>query len=280
MRVIRCSSLPTWPDCERRFAVTKFRYEVEAAGFKVTNRPPSIGAPVGSGAHAAVARSWEGLLLTGDAWAPLDEAEAVGIATLHERLEEDGVTWDDTTPNLSDGELAIRKIVRSYRQHARPDRQPELVEKEMRVIINDDWELVGHCDFAGRDGGAFYDRGTRVLDDLKTGVQIPSPGEQLGAYDLGLEATAEAPQKVSMTYCRRTRRTAEQPPPLVVPFDRGVIRRQARRAINEVVSSMDSFLESGDPFAFRANPQSKLCGAKYCPAFHTKFCLESWAKPE
>src|SRR5262245_36609178 len=98
MRVIRCSALPTWTDCERRFVATRFRAEVEAAGYRLTYRPPSIGAGVGTASHAGVARSWQGMMLTGD-WAPLDEAEEAGIAALHERLEEEAL-WDDTTPTV------------------------------------------------------------------------------------------------------------------------------------------------------------------------------------
>jgi hypothetical protein len=34
------------------------------------------------------------------------------------------------------------------------------------------------------------------------------------------------------------------------------------------------YLLPGDPWAFPANPGSKLCSAKWCPAWGTTFCRE------
>ncbi|CAO3439801.1 hypothetical protein [Azospirillum argentinense] len=33
-------------------------------------------------------------------------------------------------------------------------------------------------------------------------------------------------------------------------------------------------IEPGDPWAFAANPSSKLCSDRFCPAWGTAFCRE------
>ncbi len=276
MITIRASSLPTWEDCPRRWIATQRRHDLLAAGYALGDRPPSIGAHVGTGAHAAVATSWMGVMSAGR-WADLEDADAAGIEALRARSQDDGVSWDDTTPDLNAAEHAVRKITRAYRDDIQPGHIPVLVEAELRCRVGEGFELVGHTDLV-KSRSTRYDAAVRQLDDLKTGVQMPSPGAQLGGYDLLLDASGEPIERATMTYVRRVRKAAEQPRPMTVRFERAVIRRQARRATIEIVDTTRRFQLSGDIMEFRANPQSRLCGPRYCPAFNSRACAESCCK--
>lgn len=269
---IRCSSLDTVIDCARRWAAVHRRQLLSAAGFTLTYRPPSIGATVGSGSHAGIAVLWHGRMNGGD-WSPIDDAAQAATETIRRRLEDEGAQFDDTTPDRNDAEHAARKIITVYRRDADSRRRPLMIERALAARIKPGWWLTGHLDL-------YTQAARRHLEDYKTGVRIPSPLAQTGGYDGQLEAAGQAPDTTGMTFIRRTRRSTAQPPPMSVLFDRGVIRRQARTAINEIIGSVERFNVSGDPAEFRANPASMLCHPNWCPAWKTKFCPESWGKPD
>ena len=83
--VIRASSLPQFPDCGRRWAARNLRDEIEAAGYKLRTLPPSIGAAIGTGTHAAAAHELTHKMEHGDLGNP-DHAEQRGIQALEEEL--------------------------------------------------------------------------------------------------------------------------------------------------------------------------------------------------
>jgi hypothetical protein len=274
---IRASATNTWPDCERRLIATTFPDLVRAWGCELARKPTHVGAHVGTAAHAGVAVLWRGVQAIGD-WPSLGDADDAAVTSIRETIEDQGIVFDGTTTDANEAEIAARKIIRAYRGTEPPRVIPFHIEGALQARIGGDWILTGHVDLAER--GSVFVAGSG-LDDLKTGVQMPAPGPQLGSYDHLLEANGQPIDRVTMTFVRRCRRTADQPPPLRVPFDRGVIRRQARSILKEVVAKVDAFTaEQGgnDPFTFKANPSSRLCGAKYCPAFGTAWCPESGVK--
>lgn len=278
MPSIRASATTSWPDCQRRLVANSFTADLEALGYKFEARPTHVGAHVGTAAHAGVAVSWRGVIATGR-WASMEEADEATVESLHDTFERDGVLFDATTESRNDAEIAARKIIRAYRGQREPTTIPLAVEGALEARFREGWTLTGHVDLAARDAVFVADA---TLDDLKTGVWQPTPGAQLGSYDLLLGASGVEVDAVTMTFVRRVRRNVEQPPPLKVAFDRGVIRRQARAIIHDIATKHDAFLGNAmpEPFAFNANPASRLCGSRFCRAFHTPWCPESKEKPD
>lgn len=274
-RSIRASATNNWADCERRLVAVSFPELVRALGIEFERRPLHIGAHVGTASHAGVAAMWREVALSAGDWPAHSIAVEIGEASLIKTFADDGVVFDDTTKDRDEAITATAKILAAYRDHRSPAIVPLAFESLLEARIRPGWKLTGHADLVSTDAVFVADIG---LDDLKTGVQIPSPGPQLGSYDLLLEATGTLLKLVQMTFIRRTRRTAEQPPPLVVPMDRGIIRRQARYAINEITTKVDALAKGADIFTVKANTNSRLCGAKYCPAFGTDWCPESRSK--
>lgn len=280
---IRCSSLDTWVDCPRRWLAQHRRKLLESAGYLLGERSPSIGAPVGTASHAGVALSWEGLA-EGDDWGPLDAADDAAVQALRERVEQDGVVYDDTTPSMNDAELAARKIIRAYRQHTLKNRKPLGVEQELIGQVRVGLYLTGHTDLFVEELPDIVrvEGPDLVIDDLKTGVSRPAPVRQLGAYVwLKRAQGGRRPNKARMTYVRRVRRSTEQPPPLPIPFDAEVAVEAARQTVKEISKVLQDIEISGEVNLreVRANPASPLCGARYCQAFHTGLCRESFIKP-
>lgn len=272
--VIRASSLPTWADCPRRWLATTRRRLVQEFGHRLNEERVSIGAPCGSGTHAGAAELWRGYLDSGTDFAPLPRAEERAIAEFEARLGEEPTIFDNTTPDRDSAHFVIRKMLKAYREHQPRDREPVAVEHELIADLGEGWFLVGHCDLFA------YQPRLHILDDLKTGVLRPTPTAQLGGYAGMLQAEGRPPDQATMTYVRRTRRTADQPPPLKVRFDPVLCQRVASRAVKAIRREVDGFHEDGDLLRFPANTSSTLCGAKYCPAFGTSACPESHAKME
>ncbi len=283
-KAARASSLITWQDCPRRWMAQQRRRLLANLGFELASRPSSIGAHVGSGAHAAVGWTWEELTRSGEL-PPVTLADERGITKLRERAREDGVLFDPTTPNLNDAELAIRKMVRAYRDHMSASTRAIMVEAAMVGRVGGDWYLTGHCDaYLEQDLGLSPDgvpMSILRLDDFKTGVTIPAPVAQLGSYIWLGRARGLKPKAASVTFLRRTRRTADQPPPLVRTISPQLAERTARTVLGDLTAKVEAFETAADPdpLIIPCNPSSHLCTAKYCPAFRTRWCPESFLKP-
>lgn len=267
--LIRASSLPTWSDCPRRWAATQRKRLLAAAGYDLAQRPPSVGAHVGTASHAGVARGWQGIQESG-LWTPDDECDDTAVEALRAAEERDGVSWDRTTPDRDAAQSAARKIIRAYKADIPRERQPALIEAAMRARIKPGWVLEGHCDL--------FTEPDQALEDLKTGVRVPAPLAQLGGYNLLIVANGRRVDRNRMTWVRRVGKKTEQPPPMTVAYDVSLATRTARSVLVDITTTTDRFLRDGDPFHYRANLGSVLCGPKYCPAFHTRFCPESLSK--
>lgn len=269
---IRASSLPTWADCPRRWAATQRRRLLTGAGYDLRQRPPSIGAHVGTASHAGVARTWEGIAAVGDP-APLNECDDVAVEALRKRAGEEGTSWDRTTPDMNAAEGAARKILRAYRSDIPRHRRPEVIEGSLSARIGGLWYLTGTTDL--------FTEPDRACEDFKTGVRPPTPIAQIGAYSLMLVAGGKPVNRARMVWTRRVGPKTDQPPPMTVGYDVRVAMITARRSVDDIRRTVDAFSLGGDasPFAFRANPSSVLCGPKYCPAHGTAWCPESASRP-
>jgi hypothetical protein len=270
-RTIRASSLVTSQDCGRRWAASHLTDEIVAAGYDLTPRHQlHIGAAVGSGVHAGVSWTLETKRDTGDLGA---ESEAIdrAVAEFEARATEEGLSFDETTRSVGTAQQQIARMTRSYRRHVAPVVAPRLVETRLVADIGGGWLLSGQGDVLAGDP-------TSDVRDLKTGNQKRANGAQYGAYAMIFEAHGFHATGIVEDFVPRVRLDKEQPAPTSTQIDVAVARAEAVAAMQDIQRSVADFerrLGAGEPMpetAFRANPASQLCSARFCRAWGTRFC--------
>lgn len=269
--LLRPSSLTTMPDCGRRFAARHLPDLIAEAGYTLNRPAPQhIGAAVGTGVHAGVAYTLEAKRDTGEL-GNAAEAEDRAAEALRERTVE-GASWDETTPSLPTALFQAARMVRSYRRHLAPHVAPVMVEERLVANVGDGWELTGQADTM--TGSPEYG-----LRDLKTGTRRRSNAVQYGAYAIVFQAHGFDLRGIVEDYLARVRRDAEQPAPVSVVVPVQAALGEAWDTIDAIKAAVAEFQSrAADPSgrepagAFRANPSSSLCAARWCPAHGTAFC--------
>lgn len=273
VKVIRPSSLPNFRDCARRAVAGLFRPLIVEAGYELKRVTISVGAHVGTAVHAGAAWSLEQKIASGTEDQG-NEAEAIDTAqaAFHERAELEGCSTDDTTPTTSTAMEQIKRMVKVYRRTLGREIKPVAVENRLEADVGDGFIVSGQFDAVAREPGR--------LRDLKTGVKMPSGvGAQLGVYSM-LRRThgIDDIEELAVDYLPRVAIGKEQPPPTTVPLPLGISEQEAIETVGDLKTSWAEFerrLKEGDrppEMAFRANPSSNLCSAKWCPAHSTRFC--------
>lgn len=263
--VIRASSTSTWADCPRRGATRVFPHLVRAAGFDLRETLQTIGASVGTATHAAVAHTMAQKALSGTL-ANETETEQCGIESLSESVG-NSVRWDATSPDLNTAEKQVLRQYRTYRLHLAEKIQPLTIERRITITTARGNQLSGAIDLT--------DEGIR---DLKTGTSRRVNMAQYGTYSLLRRSEGDTPLHLVEDYVKRVSLDKEQPPPVVIAYDREYAEEAAVRVITEIEDLASEFEATGVPLVFLANPASQLCSERYCGAFHSKFCPESWVK--
>lgn len=271
---IRPSSLVTWADCGRRWATTHQAPLIAEYGYRLNpRRPMHVGAGVGSGVHAGAAymltcKATDGTL------GNRVEAEQRAIEEFHHRTEAEGLTVDDTTPTVSIAERQIVRMTQAYRQHVAPATTPLLVETRLDAEVGDGWTLSGQADVISGDPDV-------SIDDLKTGTTRRANAIQYGAYFMIFQAHGHRPTAIREQFVRRVRVTLEQPKPQMYEMSVTFAVADAMDVIDAIKDRTAEFgrrargedpLRRPPPTAFPANPNSPLCGEKWCAAFGTEFC--------
>jgi hypothetical protein len=83
-------------------------------------------------------------------------------------------------------------------------------------------------------------------------------------------------------YIARVPAKKPQPDVQVIAYDLAACETAAVAVLAHIESDIRTFREGnpalrmqpGDAWAFPANPASKLCSQKWCPAFNSNFCRE------
>lgn len=273
---IRASSLSGYADCPRRSAARIFADDVRAAGYDIRILNAGIGAAVGTAVHAAAAEVLRHKLETGGDLPSVSDTEEVAVEALRAEIDgAGGVEYDQrVTPNLNDGQIQAARMARVFRASVAPDIDPLTVEERLEARVSRDTVVSGQSDILARTPIA--------LHDLKTGAKLGYHGPQIGAYSLlqrshGLTVTA-----ASIDYIPRVAAKKPQPDAQSIIYDLAACETAAVAVLAHMESDIRTFREGdarlriqpGDAWSFPANPSSKLCSARFCPAFMTNFCRE------
>jgi len=275
--IIRASSLSTYADCPRRAAARIFEADVRAAGYDIRTLGTGIGATVGTAVHAASAEVLRHKMKTGGDLPSVTDTEEVAVEALRVEIDksEAGVEFDTrVTPNLNDGQIQVARMARVFRSSVAPGINPLTIEERLEAVVSPSVVVSGQSDILARTPTA--------LHDLKTGIHLGYHGPQVGAYSLLQRSHGLTVQSAMIDYISRVAVKEPQPDVQVVVYDLAACETAAVAVLAHIEADIRTFREgdaklrtqSGDPWAFPANPSSKLCSAKWCPAHGTNFCRE------
>jgi hypothetical protein len=276
--LVRSSSLSGYPDCPRRAATKLFPREIEAAGYTLRSLPSNVGAAVGTGVHAAAALLLKEKAASGNL-PPLNVATDAAVEELRNAVNQ-GVTWDKETPVLNEAELQVARMVQVYRHQIAPMVEPLIVEERLEAQVSPAIVLTGQSDVIAREPGR--------VRDLKGGKVMGMHAPQIGSYSLLARSNAIDVTDAVVDWIPRVPLKKPQPDAVTYRYDVSIAETAAVNVLRHIESDLATFrngdmerhLLPGDPWAFVANPSSKLCSAKWCPAHGTDFCREHAAVEE
>lgn len=257
--VIRASSLPQYPDCPRRHAARSFGEDVTRAGFELRRIPPSIGAAIGTGTHAALTHVMQKRIDGQD----IDAAamDAIAVEAIDKEIS-DGVVWDDTTTSAGAAHRQAIRQAKAILQCFGEEILPVAVEESMQAEMGDGFVLRGHVDV--REAG-------RILD-FKTGTVQRANQAQYGGYSLLARANGHDVTRLAEIYVKRVGPTKPQPDATMTEYAQAECERAAWTIAQSIKRGLAAFRETGDAWEFLPNPNSMMCSPDYCPAWGTEFC--------
>ncbi len=276
--LVRSSSLSGYPDCPRRAATKLFQREIEAAGYTLRTLPSNVGAAVGTGVHAAAALILKEKAANGNL-PPLNVATDAAVEELRHAVDQ-GITWDKETPVQNEAELQVARMVQVYRHQIAPQVEPLIVEERLEAQVSPAIVLTGQSDVIAREPGR--------VRDLKGGKVMGMHAPQVGSYSLLARSNAIDVTDAVVDWIPRVPLKKPQPDATTYRYDVSIAETAAVNVLRHIESDLTTFrhgdperhLLPGDPWAFVANPSSKLCSAKWCGAHGTAFCREHAAVEE
>ncbi len=262
--IIRASSTSSLSDCERRTVARSFPELLKSLGYQLRDVIPHIGAAVGIGVHACAEFFLQNKVDTGEV-GELDDAKERGIGMLRFEVQ-DGAQYDKVSPNLNIAERQVAKMARSYRYGVAPNISPVRVERRLTAEIAPGYILSGQADSLTIE--------PKALHDLKTGANQWPNHAQLGCYNLLSKTWDHQTEHLFEDFIARVPIDQTQPDPVVTEYDLGLCEQIADARLTRLRGQLDKFRVSADPQEFYANPMSKLCQDRFCPAWGTSFCRE------
>lgn len=275
---VRASSLPSYPDCQLRFAVKTLYFAFREHGFDLLPDRTNYGALVGTGVHGGAELGLKEKLATGTV-APLDAMEDAAIGAFRERMSEEAgedrpVVEDPTTRSVNDAEKQVRRMTEVYRTDIAEACTPVVVESRLEARYNDLIRLSGQADVLVITLPEVA-QAIRDLNDLKTGRNLRNLTQhqpQLGIYIMLMEAHGHEVDGANIHGIPRAPVGKPQPRAELHALDPDVCWDRAKAILDDFAPKARAFLRDGDARRFLANPKSMLCSPHYCPAYGTRAC--------
>ena len=268
MPTIRASMLPAYNDCSRKVASQQYREYIEAAGYRLNSGTPTgIGALLGISVHRILEKYFVSRLnydifdfqKTVDETISQFEADTSG-----------GCLWDDTTSNKDTAIFQMTRMSHLYIETVGKNVKPLATELNIKVKVDEQYTFSGHIDLICEDliNGGIY------LKDFKTGAINRSHYAQLGGYSLLCKSGTQYKDitKASIDFIQRSKKTKPQNEIEIVEYQIELCEHEAWQTVLNVKNDLNRFIQTGQWYEFRGNPQTMLCSEKYCNAHGTDFC--------
>jgi len=261
------SSLPTFADCQGRWAINNVR-EIKSK-YRAKSTQKNVGSVFGTIAHKALSNMLE---LKRDYGIIQDwRIEYALAAEEFSKQVSAGVRFDATTGKLEAGLLQLERVLReswfSIVQHARP----EFIEMPVGfAVAGDEWlNVVGHPDGCMIGGG--------IKDWKFSSKKDGNYMAQGGGYLLGYRSThGKEPKDFELNLIQRVGETLLQPDLLCIPYDKTACIEIATKQIKLAAGALKQYdserTEHKKNWSFNFNGNSKYCNKKSCGAHGTEFC--------
>lgn len=263
---IRASGLPGAMDCWRKWAMqmatdpkSGFAPIMQKHGFDIPERKNGIGAAIGTSCHAGFGKYLQAKVDGYNA-----DPEQLAVSEFRQ-IEKGGLEYDRSiTKDSNTALIQIKRLISAYAPHAEK-LQPKLIEYPLKTRPDPikEYLVTGHADLC------------EITDDWrdwKFGRFLGSYEAQLGTYSLMARSMGLAVRKLLIDWIPRTSITQPQKPLTVIEYDRRTAENAAHYMIEESLERLEKFKETGNEWAFMANPNSKLCSKTWCPAWQSSFC--------
>ncbi len=267
-KIIRCSSIDEFEDCQRRCIARNFEAE---HNIKLNKVGSIIGSLTGTANHKAVETMNDQKRKTGK----IDQKLYIeaGLDNLSDEIVKAGneIIYDSTTPERNVAEMQVRRMSNVYENDIANHINVIESEKEVNAEIKEGWILSGHLDQVTDEG----------LRDLKTGKISRWHINQIGTYSfLRKIETDHAPKSAKVDFVKRVGKTAAQPNVITKSYPVDAVMNHAIGNIKNIIKAVDTMIRTGDIDHINTNLNSMMCSKKYCPAFGTEFCKISKIKGE
>jgi hypothetical protein len=273
--VVRPSSLADFSDCPRRWATRNAADLLASAGYTLPQRDRRhVGAAVGTGLHAAAEHVLVGRMQGGE---PLvSDAEERGIEAFRAEVGGGAMDWDDTTPEPNTAEKQLRRMTRAWHRVVAPKIVPVAIEERLDCEVAEGLIASGKPDILDQHGNMI------AVRDIKSSRIHRSPHMQMGAYGLILHSHGYEVAALLEDHIPRVRIADPQPEPVTAEIALRSAIEDAHAAMLSIKRAVDDFRErAANPrgpspiAAFAPNPASRLCSARWCPAWGTAACRAS-----
>ena len=279
--IIRASSLPTWADCERRWAADNVSSLARrCADERQQSKDPSrknFGALFGSAGHLGTQSMLEDRLhgREVDYWKAVDLAkERLQSNVLTEIAAKRQLHWDQVTKNLDIGLAQLEAVLEKMSAFVLTTR-PLLIEQELEMEWASYVVLRGHPDLIDCDGDTI---------DWKFGARKANYIGQFGGYgwllqNNKLEVDVE-PRDFVVVHPPRSSwdkkaHYVKQKEIEVFRYDFDACIESAAKQLDGITRAVKSWESKKNIWVFNANPNSKYCTKTTCRAYGTSFC-DQW----
>lgn len=260
--ILHSSSLPTWNDCEGRWAASNIR----SLRNSLHGGRTSAASVIGTVFHAAMKRALLAKMELGLVLDFNELAEEAEHALIEAYRKGDGVLPDEVTRNLLEAKYQLSSLIRealwSYVRFANP---VEVEPEDLIDIRGADWLALSYRpDVVVNEG---------FIDDFKTFRQLSDYKAQAGSYVLGREGRAGVKAKGFRILGLKRVSASSAPSELqIIEYDREACLDAALQAIREIKLKLPVWEEKKSFKIFRMNPNSKLCTKTTCRAWGSDLC--------
>lgn len=277
--VIRASTLSGYLDCQLRAAMVALGPLFREHGYEIEPYRANVGALVGSGVHGGAEVGLKERM-KGGAITPLSTLEDAAVETFRERRraekEEQGAVefiMDAESPTMDGAERQVRRMIRAYRDDVVSAAHPLAVESRIEAEIRPGVILSGKADLLHLDAGSTG--ALQTVKDLKTGRRRSPPQKhlaQVGSYSLLFRTEGFRPTDAQIDFLHRVKLEKPQPDVEAQPLVLEQAEAVAWATLNDFAEKALAFAKNGDASIFLPNPNSMLCGDRFCRLYGTASC--------
>lgn len=269
---IRASSLPSFADCELRWAGENFEViskAATAANGGESKRVRGIGSIIGISNHFGALAMLKDMRETGKPRLEAGVRNAIAYFT-GEMEDRSTVEIDDITKNLDHGVRQITKMMEAFYYTYAIGSAPALLEHELFMPINDYLRVGGKLDNIQENW---------KVPDYKFGRDLSSYHSQKGAY-LALVAYNFAKAmglQSELIWTPRVGVDVEQPSTKIIPLDYEACTEAFWYQVFAIRDRLQKWHSTKSPkyWFFNRNADSKYCKKKYCRLWGTTIC-DQW----